>query len=172
MPGTSTTRTVNAAANPRWGDASQTVVVLDVDFDELDEVYVPFAARADDAEEHGRDLHSRSLAGEFGPIAPYIAPPLPIPASITYGQFARALRLNGTITHAEAVAFGRTRAMPAALQAIIDGLPNQTAREDAELWLTTASVFERGHSLTSAIGAAFGWAPQQVDQFFRDAAAI
>lgn len=37
---------------------------------------VPFTASPDDSEPHGVELYERAMAGEFGPIAPYIAPPI------------------------------------------------------------------------------------------------
>jgi hypothetical protein len=37
---------------------------------------IPFCASPDDSEAHGRELYALALAGEFGPIAPYVAPPL------------------------------------------------------------------------------------------------
>ena len=34
----------------------------------------PFLATSNDPEAHGRDLFDRAMAGEFGEIAPYVAP--------------------------------------------------------------------------------------------------
>ena len=69
------TRTVNDARNPKWANNAQTWVDLEVDFDELDEVYVPFTAMADDPEPHGVSLYNRAIAGDFGPIADFTPPP-------------------------------------------------------------------------------------------------
>lgn len=78
-------RTVNSARNPRWSNYSQTQIDLEVDFDELDEVYVPFCADPNDIVSWGPDLYNRALAGEFGEIAPF-----EIPADIT-GEGALAI---------------------------------------------------------------------------------
>lgn len=42
---------------------------------------IHFTAASDDIEAHGRELYARTVAGEFGPIAPYI-PPAPTPEEI------------------------------------------------------------------------------------------
>lgn len=39
--------------------------------------WVPFSARADDVEEHGRQMHAEAKAGKLGPIAAYTPPPAP-----------------------------------------------------------------------------------------------
>lgn len=67
-------RTVNDARNPRWDDPDHTKLVLEVDFDELDEVYVEFCASPDDSQSYGVDLYNRAIAGEFGEISAYVAP--------------------------------------------------------------------------------------------------
>jgi len=47
-------------------------IELTVNFDGIG--LVPFCATPDDTEEHGRELYTRALAGDFGPVAPYVAP--------------------------------------------------------------------------------------------------
>lgn len=51
--------------------------------------WVPFTASPDDVEEHGRDLYARAVAGEFGEIAPYVAP-VPTPEQ-TIAKYEAAL---------------------------------------------------------------------------------
>ena len=43
-------------------------------FDPLEPV--PFTASPNDCEPHGVELYTRAMAGEFGPIAPYVEPPI------------------------------------------------------------------------------------------------
>lgn len=50
---------------------------------------IPFAASPIDSEAHGRDLYARAIAGEFGPIAPYVEP-VKTPAQIQYEVQAEA----------------------------------------------------------------------------------
>jgi len=48
-------------------------IQLFVTFEGLGEV--PFGASPNDAEAHGREIYARALAGEYGEVAPYVAPP-------------------------------------------------------------------------------------------------
>lgn len=41
--------------------------------------WVPFTASPDDAEDFGRELYARAIAGEFGAVADYVPPPDPQP---------------------------------------------------------------------------------------------
>lgn len=47
-------------------------IELFVTFEGIGEV--PFHATPDDIEEYGRELYARAVAGEFGPVAPYVTP--------------------------------------------------------------------------------------------------
>ncbi|ABO89655.1 tail protein [Aeromonas salmonicida subsp. salmonicida] len=58
---------VLSAAHPRHYAADPDSITLDVLFAHLPE-QVQFAARKDDSEEHGRELYSRAVFGEFGDI--------------------------------------------------------------------------------------------------------
>lgn len=70
-----TIRTINSARNPRWADSANTIIDLEVDFDELDEVYVPFTANQNDVEEWGRTLFQNAVNGDYGAIAEFQPPP-------------------------------------------------------------------------------------------------
>lgn len=67
-------RTVNSVRNPVYADPTGFRINLEVDFDHLDEVYVPFTAYSHDCEPHSVDLYNRAIAGEFGPIASFTPP--------------------------------------------------------------------------------------------------
>ena len=128
------------------------------------------AAQSDPGWEHSEEIFARAVAGEFGAIWPYVAPPAPVPASISDRQFAHELRARGIISQAEALAFVARGELPSALAALIAGLPAQDARDDAELLIAGATVFERAHPLTVTLAAGFGWSADQTDDFFRAAA--
>ena len=68
-------RTINNARNPKWADYAQTAINIEVDFDELDEEYVPFTAISDDTEAHGRTIYENAVNGDYGEIAAFEAPP-------------------------------------------------------------------------------------------------
>jgi len=64
---------VELAHSPRYASEDGTMIDLDVKFSHLN-MTVPFTANAGDVEPHCCDLFHRALSGEFGPIAPYVAP--------------------------------------------------------------------------------------------------
>jgi hypothetical protein len=66
--------TVKTAHSPKYITSDNSVIELQVTFEELGDKVLPFGATADDVEEHGRLLHARALNGEFGEIAPYVPP--------------------------------------------------------------------------------------------------
>ena len=73
--------------NPSWADAEHTAIVCDVDFDDLSEATVPFAAVASGDYPHSHEIFARCVAGDFGVIAEYVPPPPP-----TTEQLASAAR--------------------------------------------------------------------------------
>ena len=83
------TRTINDARNPKWADKEQTKIDLEVDFDELDEVYVDFTAMADDPESWGSTLYNNAVNGDYGAIADYVTP-----SDLTNEESLESLRLH------------------------------------------------------------------------------
>jgi hypothetical protein len=69
--------TLEYAKNPIWNDAEGASIVLIVKWEEFTEE-MPFAAMPSDPEPHGVDLFNRAVAGEFGEVAPYVAPIQPV----------------------------------------------------------------------------------------------
>lgn len=65
---------VLSALHPRHYAADPDSITLDVRFAHLPE-QVQFTARKDDPEEHGRELYSRAVFGEFGDIEVLPLPP-------------------------------------------------------------------------------------------------
>ncbi|MDO8931478.1 MAG: hypothetical protein Q7U97_03710 [Rhodocyclaceae bacterium] len=72
------------AHSPKWADAAQTLIDMTVNHPAYGEI--PFTASPNDVEAHGRELYALAVAGEFGPIADYVAPPL------TEGDYTRAVQ--------------------------------------------------------------------------------
>ena len=93
-----------------------------------------------------------------------------MPASISDRQFFQQLAVLSIIGEDEALA-ACAAVIPAPLVQIIDGLP-EDQRFSARMLLSGATVFERNHSMTEAIGTAYGWTSEQVDDFFRAAALL
>jgi hypothetical protein len=63
--------------NPTWANAEHTTINCDVDFDDLREELVPFAANAQGDYEHSHKIFAECVAGKYGKIAEYVAPPVP-----------------------------------------------------------------------------------------------
>lgn len=61
--------------NPKWANAAHTMINCEVDFDDLVEDFVPFAAVPSGDYEHSHEIFARCVAGDFGPIADYVPPP-------------------------------------------------------------------------------------------------
>lgn len=65
--------TLEYANTPVYGNAEGTNIQLIVKWAEFNEE-MPFGATSYDSMPHGVDLYNRAKAGEFGVVAPYVAP--------------------------------------------------------------------------------------------------
>ena len=106
--------------------------------------------------------------GAFSPPPP---PPVPIPGAVSDRQFFQALALSNLITREEALAAVKTGDIPAALQAVIDGLA-EAERFQATMLLAGAVEFRRDHALVEVVRLARGMTPAQVDDLFRLAGSL
>jgi hypothetical protein len=120
---------------------------------------------------HGRDMALWLVAAKRAALLGEPAPAVPVPQVITDRQFGQRLRDLEIITQAEALAFVGQGTVPAVLAALIAALP-EAARDDAMLSVVGAVEYRRNHPFTTAIGTAFGWSSEQVDDFFRAAALL
>lgn len=115
----------------QWADADGIIINMIG----LHPVYgeIPFAARADDIEEHGRDLFARAVAGEFGPVADYAGPSAEmIAAKARKAAIIAALAAldDGSVRALRAKALGTAKAADDARLASVDA---QAAALRAEL---------------------------------------
>lgn len=71
------------AKDPVWANTEQNQIDLTIKWVEISEE-LPFTASPNDVEEYGRTLFASAVAGDFGPVAPYVAPPVvpPTPEQI------------------------------------------------------------------------------------------
>jgi len=67
--------TVEYANTPVWANYDETEINLQVKFVEFEYV-VPFTATSTDSTTYGPELFANAVDGEYGPIAPYVPPPL------------------------------------------------------------------------------------------------
>jgi len=117
------------------------------------------------------DIGGKFVDGTYSPPASSGTRPDASIGSISDRQFFQQLAAQGIITQAEALAAVKTGTIPATLQAIVNALPPDQ-QFPAQMLLSGATVFERKHPLTSAVGSAYGWSSVQVDQFFISAGAL
>lgn len=94
-----------------------------------------------------------------------------VPGMISDRQFFQQLAVQNVITPAEALDAVKTGAIPTALQALIDQMP-EGQRFAAEMLVSGATTFMRDHPMTIAIGNAYGWTSGQVDALFVAAALL
>jgi hypothetical protein len=72
--------TLQYAKDPIWSDNTGNAISLIVKWNEFNKE-MPFNATSFDPEPHGVNLYNLAKAGEFGVIAPYVAPIEPTPTN-------------------------------------------------------------------------------------------
>ena len=105
-------------------------------------------------------------------IPDYVAPPPPVPQTISDRQFFHQLAKDGKITKQEALAAVKTGEIPLELQAVIDAIPDPDAQFDIEMLLSGATTFERNHPATAQLGAALGYDAAGLDELWTVASEI
>lgn len=103
---------------------------------------------------------------------PYVPPPPPVPQTISDRQFFQQAAVDGLITQNEALAAVATGTIPATLQTIVDNITDPMQQFAAKMLLSGATVFERQHPLTEAVGQSLGWTSGQIDDFFKQASQL
>lgn len=137
--------------NPRYSDSQ--AVTVDLEINHPDYGWIPFTASPDDPEQHGRDIYAAAIAGEYGPIAPYVEPepgPPVVPDAVTRRQGRLAL-----------LEFGRLDDVESAIEAIEDPTQRRAAQieYDADTW-------ERSNQFLQDMWAQLGGTPAQLDDLF------
>lgn len=132
----------------KWVDAGHTRVDMKVYFQGVG--LVPFTASPTDPSAHGRELYQRAVAGDFGPVAPHVAPisgSSPVPSSVTPLQARKALRAAGLKTQ-------------------VDAYVLTLSEEQQEEWEYCTSV-ERSNGLVVEAATALGMTSVEIDDLFR-----
>ena len=96
--------------------------------------------------------------------------PPPVPEEISDRQFFHGLAIRGAISEDEALAAMEGH-IPAAMDALIDLLP-QDMRFAARMHIRGTVTFRRSHPLTPMIGQLYGWNEGQIDDAWREFAAL
>jgi len=119
----------------------------------------------------GEAAHVELTPEEIAALPPPAAPePLP-PIVLTNRQLFAALALTGFITWEEALAAGRTGAVPTAIDDVFAELPEQAANLARLTWATMREV-SRDHALIGMMIAANLATAEQVDAVFALGASI
>lgn len=63
--------TYSDAKNPKWANAENTMIIMEVNFNHLPEEWVDFCAVAAGDYDHTHELYARAINGDFGPIADF-----------------------------------------------------------------------------------------------------
>ncbi|MCH4542710.1 hypothetical protein [Ochrobactrum sp. A-1] len=96
----------------------------------------------------------------------------PIPDEISRRQFFQYLAAIGIISKDEALAAMQGGVIPTPLQAIIDQLPTEDDKFNAQMFVVGAQNFNRLHWLTDAVRQAMQWTIEQRNDFWRSASKI
>lgn len=90
-----------------------------------------------------------------------------VPRSISDRQFFQQLAIDGVISEDDALA-SNSGVIPPQMLAIIESMPADQ-KFSAKMVVSGATVYERNNAMTIAIGAAYGWTSEQIDDLFRAA---
>ena len=110
------------------------------------------------------------LADTDPAVVAFLNPPDPVPQVISDRQFFTQLVVDGIITEDDALA-SNAAVIPPPLLEIIGAMPADQ-QFAAKMLVSGATLFNRTHPMTIAIGTAYGWTPAQIDEFFRAASAL
>lgn len=90
--------------------------------------WLPFTADPNDSEEAGRELHALALTETFGPVAPYVAPPVPDPPT-TVELEAEVQAITDALTVSDERMMALAMATVDLRMADITGLTTQQVRQ-------------------------------------------
>ncbi len=161
--------------SPKYSSADHSTI--DILFDLHGET-MPGTVSSTDS--YSQEIYQNAVAGQYGAIAAYVAPPMPVPPSVTRRQAAKQMMAMGIITGPEAIAMTRDGTPPAFVAAMLAGLPTDAARTSATIDFA-ADSYERGNALFNAMVAGYlatqgvtdpAAVTAETDDFFRGAALL
>ena len=72
--------------NPQWVNAEHTMINCEITTSQFGDEVLPFTASSNDVEPHGRAIFADIVAGTYGAIGEYVAPPEPVQPTTTGSQ--------------------------------------------------------------------------------------
>lgn len=77
---------LTSLSNPVWVDADHTAINCAITTSQFGTEVLPFTASPNDPEAHGRAIFADIVAGKYGPIGEYVAPPTPEQPDVSGAQ--------------------------------------------------------------------------------------
>lgn len=77
---------LTSLSDPIWSNVEHTMIDCLITTSQFSSEVLPFTAAQNDVAEHGRAIFADLVAGKYGYIAPYVAPPDAIEATVTGAQ--------------------------------------------------------------------------------------
>lgn len=68
---------LTSVTNPVWSNTEHTTIDCFITTSQFGDEVLPFTADQNDVEAHGRAIFADLVAGKYGPIGEYVAPPEP-----------------------------------------------------------------------------------------------
>lgn len=108
--------------------------------------------------------HYEWSGGEWVDVGPAVEP---VPQAVSRRQFYQGLAVAQFITNQEALDAIRMVSLPAAIQAMVDGMEDEDAKFEASSLLYGAGEFRRDHPLVMVFAAVQEMSEEDVDDFWR-----
>lgn len=71
-----------SVSSPQWANSEHTAINCEITTSQFGDEVLPFTASQNDVEAHGRAIFANIVAGTYGPIAEYVAPPEPVQPAV------------------------------------------------------------------------------------------
>lgn len=111
------------------------------------------------------------LEDDDAEVLAFLNPPEAIPDEISDRQFFQQMATEGRITQDEALDAVGSGIIPAAMDALVEQLP-ENQRFAARMLIRGATTFRRTHPVTELIGQLYGMTGEQIDETWRKAAKL
>lgn len=136
--------------NVKFASEDQTKIELEAIVPWIPAEWIPLYLTADYDQEYGRDLFAQAIAGTFGEIAPYAAPPFVrvVPQVVSRFQALAAMHQAGLLDSIETY------------------MQQSTTDWFVKLAWEEAQEYRRDSPTVQVIGDLFGLTPTQLDDLF------
>ncbi|MBB5040692.1 hypothetical protein [Shinella fusca] len=111
------------------------------------------------------------LEPDHADVVAYLNPPPAVPSEISDRQFFQQMAIEGRITQDEALDAVGSGVIPAAMDALVEQLP-ESQRFAARMLIRGATTFRRTHPVTELIGQLYGMTGDQIDATWRSASEL